>query len=119
MTRQPKSSEPGGTSQGRVDQGQHGSASSDLSNRIKKVLLECRMALPGAQAFLGFQFAIVFAEGFDLLPRSSQLVHFISLLSTTISIVLLIAPAAFHRLAERGRDTERFFKVAGRLLIIA
>src|SRR5205085_9313611 len=39
----------------------------DLSGRIKKVLIECRMGLPGAQAFLGFQFAIVFTDAFDRL----------------------------------------------------
>jgi Family of unknown function (DUF6328) len=65
---------------------------SSLSERIKKVLIECRIALPGAQAFLGFQFAIVFAEGFNDLPRSSQLIHFGSLVATTITIVLLLAP---------------------------
>jgi hypothetical protein len=92
---------------------------STLSDRIKKVLIECRMALPGAQAFLGFQFAIVFAQGFDNLPRSSQLVHFGSLLSTTMAIVLLIAPAAYHRLAEHGENTERFHRLASRLLLIA
>jgi hypothetical protein len=92
---------------------------STLSDRIKKVLIECRMALPGAQAFLGFQFAIVFAQSFDRLPRSSQLVHFASLLSTTIAIVLLIAPAAYHRLVEGGEDTERFHRVASRLLLAA
>ena len=91
----------------------------NLSDRIKKVLMECRMALPGAQAFLGFQFAIVFAQGFAELPRSSQLVHFGSLVATTISIVLLIAPAAYHRLAEQGEDTEHFHRVASRLLLTA
>jgi Family of unknown function (DUF6328) len=92
---------------------------SNLSDRIKKVLIECRMALPGAQAFLGFQFAIVFAQGFDDLPRSSQLVHFGSLLATTMAIVLLIAPAAYHRLAEHGENTERFHRLASRLLLTA
>lgn len=92
---------------------------SDLSDRIKEVLLECRMAAPGAQAFLGFQFAIVFAEGFEKLPRGSQLVHFGSLLATTICIVLLIAPAPYHRLAEQGAETERFHRVASRLLVVA
>ena len=92
---------------------------SDLSNRIKKVLIECRMALPGAQAFLGFQFAIVFTQSFEQLPRSSQWVHFGSLLATTISIVLLIAPAAYHRLAEGGEDTEHCHSEASRLLLQA
>jgi hypothetical protein len=91
----------------------------DLSDRIKKVLIECRMALPGAQAFLGFQFAIVFAEAFERLPRPWQLIHFISLLATTISIVLLIAPAAYHRLAEAGEDTPHFHAIASRLLLAA
>ncbi len=89
----------------------------NLSDRIKKVLVECRMALPGAQAFLGFQFAIVFGEGFDKLPRSSQWVHFASLLATTVAIVLLIAPAAYHRLVEAGQDSEHFHTVASRLLL--
>ena len=91
----------------------------DLSDRIKKVLLECRMALPGAQAFLGFQFAIVFVEGFEQLPRSWQLIHFASLVATTISTVLLIAPAAYHRIHEAGEDTEHFHKIAGRLMLAA
>jgi uncharacterized protein DUF6328 len=51
------------------------------------------------------------------LPRSSQLIHFGSLVATTVAIVLLIAPAAYHRLVEAGQDTERFNKVASRLLL--
>jgi Family of unknown function (DUF6328) len=91
----------------------------DISERIKKVLIECRMALPGAQAFLGFQFAIVFAQSFETIPRSWQIIHFMSLLATTVSIVLLIAPAAYHRLAEAGEDTPHFHAVASRLLLAA
>lgn len=101
-------------SKGSGDEGQSGK---DLSERVKKVLIECRMALPGAQAFLGFQFAIVFTESFAKLSRTSQWVHFASLIATTISIVLLIAPAAYHRLAEGGEDTERFHDVASYLLL--
>jgi len=91
----------------------------DLGDRIKKVLIECRMALPGAQAFLGFQFSIVFAQGFEPLPRPWKLIHFVSLLATTIATVLLIAPAAYHRIHEAGEDTENFHKVASRLLLAA
>lgn len=91
----------------------------DLSGRIKKVLIECRMALPGAQAFLGFQFAIVFTNGFEKLPKPTQWVHFGSLLAMTVAIVLLIAPAAFHRIVEHGEDTERFHAVASGMLLAA
>lgn len=77
------------------------------------------MALPGAQAFLGFQFAIVFAQGFEHLPRPWQRIHFVSLLATTVATVLLITPAAYHRIHEAGEDTEYFHKVASRLLLTA
>src|SRR5438270_5327248 len=91
----------------------------DLRDSIKKVLIECRMALPGAQAFLGFQFSIVFAQGFEHLRRSWQVIHFVSLLATTVATVLLITPAAYHRIHEAGEDTENFRKVASRLLLAA
>ena len=91
----------------------------DLGDRIKKVLIECRMALPGAQAFLGFQFSIVFAQNFEHLPHPWQVIHFASLLATTVATVLLIAPAAYHRIHEAGEDTENFHKVASRLLLAA
>ena len=102
-----------------VRQEQNNHDKPDLSDRIKKVLIECRMALPGAQAFLGFQFAIVFMQDFERLPRSWQIIHFMTLLATTVAIVLLIAPAAYHRIHEAGEDTEHFYKIAGRLLLIA
>jgi hypothetical protein len=103
---------------GKFPKDEHGNQS-DLSSRIKFVLVECRMALPGAQAFLGFQFAIVFTDTFGQLLAPLRWVHFGSLLATTIAIVLLIAPAAYHRLAEGGEDSERFHSVAGKLLVIA
>jgi hypothetical protein len=102
-----------------VRQEQDNRDKADLSDRIKKVLIECRMALPGAQAFLGFQFAIVFTQDFEHLRRSWQIIHFLSLLATTITTVLLIAPAAYHRIHEAGEDTEHFRKVASRLLLVA
>jgi len=102
-----------------VRQEQNNRGKPDLADRIKKVLIECRMALPGAQAFLGFQFAIVFAQGFESLPQSWQMIHFVSLLATTLATVLLIAPAAYHRIHEAGEDTEHFHKVASRLLLAA
>lgn len=92
---------------------------SELPQRIKNVLTECRMALPGAQALLGFQFIDVFFDSFVKLPRSLQWLHFASLLCTMMATILLIAPAAYHRIAEGGEDTEHFLNVASRLLLWA
>ena len=45
-----------------------------LQHRIVEVLTEARVLLPGAQALLGFQLAIVLMETFAKLPRDAQLV---------------------------------------------
>lgn len=87
-----------------------------LSDRIKEALMEARLILPGAQALLAFQFAAVFLDGFDKLPASSKWIHFACMVSIAISTVFLIAPAAYHRVALRGEDTEHFHQLIGRLL---
>jgi hypothetical protein len=90
-----------------------------LKDRIVQVLTEARMVLPGAQALLGFQFAIMFMSGFDNVPPASKLVHLASLFLIALSTILLMTPAAYHRLVERGYDTENFHQVASRLTLWA
>ncbi len=91
----------------------------ELSTRIKQVLTEARVVLPGAQALLGFQFAAVLTEGFSKLPQTSQMIHLACLGLIGISIVFLMAPAAFHRIVERGEDTERIHTFAGSMVLAA
>ena len=90
-----------------------------LTDKIEHVLTECRVALPGVQALLGFQFATILTESFARLPTSSQQVHMASLMCIAVSMVLLMAPAAFHRIVEEGEVTERFHRCASRLLLAA
>jgi hypothetical protein len=87
-------------------------SSSDLDSKIEHTLTEDRMVLPGAQALLGFQFMAFFATGFVDLPRGSQLIHFGGLALVSLAGILLIAPAAFHRIAEQGQPTLRFYLYA-------
>lgn len=88
-----------------------------LNDKIKHVLTEARMVLPGAQALLGFQFVTMVLDDFDRLPESSKQVHLISLLATALSTVLLMAPAAHHRIVEQGANSEAFHRLAGRFII--
>ena len=90
-----------------------------LEQRIVEVLTEARILLPGAQALLGFQLAMVLMEAFPRLPPEVQLVHLGSLGSIALATIVLIAPAAYHRIVERGRDTERFHSFASRMVLIA
>ena len=91
----------------------------DLTNRIKEVLIETRIALPGVQATLGFQFIIVLATGFGELPHALKLVHLASLMCSALCAVLLITPAAYHRIALRGEDSEQFLRFASRILLVS
>lgn len=90
-----------------------------LHVKIDQVLREARMVLPGAQALLGFQFIIFFSEVFQAIPRGLQLLHLGSLLLVCLTIILLVTPAAFHRIVERGENTERFHRVANVLVLLA
>ena len=60
------------------------------------------LALHGAQALLGFQLVGVLLGGFEHLPASSQYIHVVSLGLVTLSTILLMTPAAYHRLVEQG-----------------
>lgn len=91
----------------------------ELDYKVRHVLTEARMILPGAQALLGFQFVTFVLSDFDRLPESSRQVHLASLLMMGIATILLMTPAAFHRLAENGRNTESFHRFAGRVLLVS
>jgi hypothetical protein len=58
-------------------------------------------------------------QDFDRLPREIQWTHFGSLVAVTISAVLLITPAAYHRIAEHGEDSEQFHNFASRVMLAA
>jgi hypothetical protein len=90
-----------------------------LKEKINELLTESRIVLPGAQALLGFQLGAYLTEGFEKLPQASKLVHTGSLLCIALAMVLLMAPAPFHRIAENGENTERFDKVGVALILAA
>jgi hypothetical protein len=88
-----------------------------LKDKIQQVLTEVRVVLPGAQALLGFQFVSLLMESFEKLPQSSKYVHFASLSLMALAVILLMTPAAYHRLVEQGENTEHFHRFASRTLI--
>ena len=90
-----------------------------LDHRIVEVLLEARVVLPGAQALLGFQLAMVMMEPFEQLPREAKIVHLASLGFIALATIVLMAPAAYHRIVDRGQDSERFHAFASRMVLLA
>ena len=90
-----------------------------LEDKIVQVLTEARVVLPGAQAMLGFQLAMTLMDGYDKLPHSSKDVHVAGICAIAITIVFLMAPAAYHRFVEGGEDTERFHRFASWMVVAA
>ncbi|MDX6406533.1 MAG: hypothetical protein QOH70_3988 [Blastocatellia bacterium] len=89
-----------------------------LKDRVEQVLTEARVVLPGVQALLGFQLATMLMDGFDKLPQSSKYVHVSSLILMGLCVILLMTPASYHRIVERGEDTESFHRLASALLLV-
>jgi hypothetical protein len=87
-----------------------------LPARIKHVLTETRVVLPGAQALLGFQFLATLTEAFEQLPGAAKIVHLASFLCVGLATLLLMTPAAYHRIVEQGEETERFHRLASALV---
>ncbi len=80
---------------------------------------EARMVLPGIQALFGFQLIAAFNERFQQLGEGEQIVHFIALVLVALSVAIIMTPAAYHRLAERGSMSEFFVRLASSLIAIA
>jgi hypothetical protein len=77
---------------------------------------EARMLLPGVQAVMGFQLVAVFNNRFVELTADEQRLHLGAFLLLVIAMGLIMAPAAYHRQAERGIISRRFVDLASRLL---
>jgi hypothetical protein len=90
-----------------------------LEDKIKQMLTECRIVLPGTQAFLGFQLIAFLTDAFAKLPRADQLLHLAALALVAISGILLMTLPAYHRVAERGEMTRGFHRLGSILLVCA
>lgn len=77
------------------------------------------MVLPGIQTLFGFQLIAVFNVRFEDLPAALQIIHLIALVAVAVSMSLVMTPAAYHRIAERGRISSRFTELASWLIAAA
>ena len=90
-----------------------------LSTKVDQLLTEARVIIPGAQALLGFQFAVTLTRAFEQLPAFAQLAHVAALLCVALAVILLMAPAALHRLSFGGEDAPEFVKLGSAFVIAA
>jgi len=90
-----------------------------LSTKVEQVLTEARVIIPGAQALLGFQFVAMLTSGFNEMPQGTKIVHTIALGLVAVNIILLMTPAALHRLSYDGADSAGFLRTASAIVTSA
>jgi hypothetical protein len=89
-----------------------------LDSATRHILEECRMVMPGIQALFGFQLIAVFNEGFaNRLGPAEQRLHLLSIIFVVLSIALVMAPAAIHRISELCSVSGRFIVLSSQLLL--
>jgi hypothetical protein len=97
-----------------------------LQEETRTAIEEARMVLPGIQALFGFQLIVIFNDHFEKLPPAGRLSHLVSMGFIVLAIVFTMAPAAFHRISERGwvsrgliRITSNFVTAGMAMLMLA
>jgi hypothetical protein len=94
-------------------------AATPLETKIEQMLTEARVIIPGGQALLGFQLVCTFTRSFTELPLSIQYLHAAGLCAVALSVLLLMTPAALHRIAFHGEDDTSFFRIGSALVVAA
>ena len=89
-----------------------------LDRNLSELLQELRVALPGVQVLFAFLLTIPFNQRFALLTTAQERIYLATLLITTVSAVLLIAPTAYHRITFRKQQKARLVLLANRLAIV-
>jgi hypothetical protein len=90
-----------------------------LPAKIDQMLTEARVILPGAQALLGFQLTVTLTRAFEQLPEHVKLLHAAALCCVGFAVILLMTPAALHRISFAGEDTADFLRLGSAFVIAA
>lgn len=77
-----------------------------VDRELIELLNELRVALPGVQVIFGFLLTVPFAQRFPRIDGDQRLSYVLTLVLLTLASLLLIAPAAQHRLLFRQQDKE-------------
>ena len=102
---------------GERSSGRDESENQRLDRNLGELLQELRVALPGVQVLFAFLLTIPFNQRFAQLTTAQERIYLATLLATTISAVLLIAPTAYHRINFRKQQKGRLVYIANRLAI--
>jgi len=84
---------------------------------LMELLQELRVAGLGVQVLFGFLLSLPFTNGFAKLSHAQRGLFIADLILAAVATVLLVAPAAYHRLVFRQHLREPLIMVANRTAI--
>jgi archaellum biogenesis protein FlaJ (TadC family) len=85
-----------------------------VDRELIELLNELRVALPGVQFLFAFLLIVPFQQTRDDLTDLQRTVYFVALLAAAVATLLLIAPAAQHRVLFRQKDKEQLLRRSNR-----
>ncbi|MBI2755595.1 MAG: hypothetical protein HYX52_02695 [Chloroflexi bacterium] len=83
-----------------------------LDRELAELIQELRLVLPGVQVLFAFLLIVPFNTGFSQIRSIERSVYFLAFVFSTVSTVLLMALASYHRLRWRQFDKERMLRLA-------
>jgi 8-oxo-dGTP pyrophosphatase MutT (NUDIX family) len=84
----------------------------DLEREHQELFHELRSIIPGAEVLFAFLLTVAFTNRFEQLTDFQRHVYFVTFVLSAVTLVLLLAPTAFHRVRFRQRDKEAMLRVA-------
>ena len=96
------------------DEGRNETRKERVDRELLELLNELRVALPGVQFLFAFLLIVPFQQKADQLTEFHRDVYFVSLVAAAVATVLLIAPAAQHRVLFRQSDKENLLRRSNR-----
>ena len=85
--------------------------------QMMELLQELRVVTAGVQVLFAFLLTIPFSQRFADVNEFQKTVYFATLLLTTLSAAMLMAPTAYHRLRFHQRDRQHIVEVSNRFAI--
>ena len=85
-----------------------------VNRELMELLNELRVALPGVQFLLAFLLIVPFQQTIDRTTDFQRDVYFVALVASAVASVMLIAPAAQHRVLFRQHDKDALLRRSNR-----
>jgi hypothetical protein len=95
----------------------HESEADRLDRNYGELLQELRVSETGVQILFAFMLSIAFQQRFQTLDTVQRTIYVITLVFCTLSIALLVAPVAYHRLVFRQGLKAELVATANRFVL--